>query len=105
MVPLRASTTKSESLPDDPTAFVPSRPWNLPSITTWDDSRNQNHPTDSAEEAEFQGSIALNRPLVGSLDGSGRLRIARRPLCAESRARSHKPATPATVSTESTAKQ
>jgi hypothetical protein len=24
----------------------------LPSITTWDDSRNQNHPTDSAEEAE-----------------------------------------------------
>src|SRR5664280_1677227 len=54
---------------------------------------------------EFQGSIALNRPLVGSLDGSGRLRIARRPLCAESRARSHKPATPATVSTESTAKQ
>src|ERR1035438_223785 len=51
MVPLRASTTKSESLPDDPTAFVPSRPWNLPSITTWDDSRNQNHPTDSAEEA------------------------------------------------------
>src|ERR1039457_1942971 len=32
MVPLRASTTKSESLPDDPTAFVPSRPWNLPSI-------------------------------------------------------------------------
>src|ERR1039458_4322367 len=53
MVPLRASTTKSESLPDDPTAFVPSRPWNLPSITTWDDSRNQNHPTDSAEEALF----------------------------------------------------
>src|ERR1035441_8424239 len=53
MVPLRASTTKSESLPDDPTAFVPSRPWNLPSITTWDDSRNQNHPTDSAEEAVF----------------------------------------------------
>src|ERR1039458_2943945 len=53
MVPLRASTTKSESLPDDPTAFVPSRPWNLPSITTWDDSRNQNHPTDSAEESFF----------------------------------------------------
>jgi outer membrane protein assembly factor BamB len=25
----------------------------LPSITTWDDSRNQNHPTDSAEEAIF----------------------------------------------------
>jgi hypothetical protein len=54
---------------------------------------------------EFQGSIALNRPLVGSRDGSVRPRIARRPLCAESRARSHKPATPATVSTESTAKQ
>jgi len=53
----------------------------------------------------FQGSIALNRPLVGSLDGSVRPRIARRPLCAESRARSHKPATLATVSTESTAKQ
>src|ERR1035437_10861948 len=58
MVPLRASTTKSESLPDDPTAFVPSRPWNLPSITTWDDSRNQNHPTDSAEEALFIPSTA-----------------------------------------------
>jgi hypothetical protein len=54
---------------------------------------------------EFRGSIALNRALVGSLDGSVRPRIARRPLCAESRARSHKPATPATVSTESTAKQ
>jgi Transposase DDE domain/Domain of unknown function (DUF4372) len=54
---------------------------------------------------KFQGSIALNRPLGGSLDGSVRPRIARRPLCAESRARSHKPATPATVSTESTAIQ
>src|ERR1022692_4378428 len=54
---------------------------------------------------EFQGSIALNRPLVGSLDGSVPPRIARRPLCAESRARLHKPASPATVSTESTAKQ
>src|ERR1039458_7149985 len=52
---------------------------------------------------EFQGSIALNRPLVGSLDGSVPPRIARRPLCAESRARLHKPASPATVSTESTA--
>src|SRR5674476_831626 len=51
MAPLRASTTKSEWLPDDPTAFVPSRLWKLPFITTWDDSRNQNHPTDSAEEA------------------------------------------------------
>ena len=54
---------------------------------------------------EFQGSIELNRPLVGSLDGSVPPRIARRPLCAESRARLHKPASPATVSTESTAKQ
>jgi hypothetical protein len=54
---------------------------------------------------EFQGSIALNRPLVGSLDGSVRPRIARRPLCAESRVRSHKPATQATVSDESVAEQ
>jgi hypothetical protein len=54
---------------------------------------------------EFRGLIALNRPLVGSLDGSVQPRIAPRPLCAESRARLHKPATPATVSTESTAKQ
>jgi hypothetical protein len=53
MAPLRASTTKSEWLPDDPTAFVPTRQWKLPSITTWDDCRNQNRPTDSAEEAEF----------------------------------------------------
>ena len=59
MVPLRASTTKSESLPDDPTAFVPSRPWNLPSIATWDDSRNQNHPTDSAEEAFILTAMAM----------------------------------------------
>jgi predicted helicase len=28
----------------------------LPFITTWDDSRNQNHPTDSAEEATNPGS-------------------------------------------------
>src|ERR1017187_2547159 len=53
MAPLRASTTKSEQLPDDPTGFVPSTLWKLPSITTWDDSRNQNHPTDSAEEAHL----------------------------------------------------
>jgi hypothetical protein len=51
MAPLRVSTTKSEWLPDDPTAFVPTRLWKLPFITTWDDSRNQNRPTDSAEEA------------------------------------------------------
>src|SRR5674476_201763 len=53
MAPLRVSTTKSEWLPDDPMAFVPTRPWKSPFITTWDDSRNQNHPTDSAEEAQF----------------------------------------------------
>src|SRR5665647_1404766 len=52
MAPLRVSTTKSEWLPDDPTAFVPTRLWKLPFITTWDDSRNQNRPTDSAEEAK-----------------------------------------------------
>src|SRR5258708_34136818 len=56
MASLRASTTKSEGLPDDPTASVPTRRWKLPSITTWDDSRNQNHPTDSAEEVQFPSS-------------------------------------------------
>src|SRR5450759_278498 len=54
---------------------------------------------------KFQGSVALNRPLVGSLDGSVRPRIARRPLCAVSRVRPRRPASPATVSTESTGKQ
>jgi hypothetical protein len=54
---------------------------------------------------EFQGLVAPNRPLVGSLDAFARTRIVQRPLCAESRARSHKPATPATVSTELTARQ
>src|ERR1700694_1015433 len=50
MAPWRASTTKSEWLPDDPTAFAPSRLWKLLCITIWGDSRNQNLPTDSAEE-------------------------------------------------------
>src|ERR1019366_6723585 len=54
---------------------------------------------------EFRGSIALNRPLVGSLDGSVRPGIARRPRLAVSRVRPHRPASPATVSGESTAKQ
>lgn len=54
---------------------------------------------------EFQGSIALNRPLVGSLDGFVRPSIARRRLCAQSRVRSHRPASPATVSIESAATQ
>lgn len=53
----------------------------------------------------FRGSIALNRPLVGSLDAFARPRIVQRPPYAESRARLHKPATQATVSTESTAIQ
>jgi len=53
---------------------------------------------------EFQGSIALNRPLAGSLDGSVRPRIARRPRCAVSRVLPHRPASLATVSAESTAK-
>jgi len=54
---------------------------------------------------EFQGSIALNRPLVGSLDGSVRLRIARHPFCVESRERPHMPASLVTVLTESAARQ
>ena len=54
---------------------------------------------------EFRGSTALNRPLVGSLDGSVRPGIARRPRLAVSRVRPHRLASPATVSTESTAKQ
>jgi len=49
--PSKVSTTKSEWLPDDPTAFARTKLWKLPSITTWDASRNQNHPIDSAEEA------------------------------------------------------
>jgi hypothetical protein len=53
----------------------------------------------------FQESIALNPPLVGSLDGSVRPRIARRPRCAVPRVHLHRPASPATVSTESIAKQ
>jgi hypothetical protein len=28
---------------------LPTTLWKLPSITTWDDSQNQNPPTDSAE--------------------------------------------------------
>src|SRR5664280_1895022 len=57
MVPLRVSITKFEWLPDDPTAFVPSMQWKLPFITTWDDSQNQSHPTDSAEEAFFLSAM------------------------------------------------
>src|ERR1017187_4436216 len=52
MAPSRVSTTRFEWLPDDPTAFAPSRLWKSPSIPTWGDSRNQNPPIDSAEEGE-----------------------------------------------------
>jgi hypothetical protein len=52
----------------------------------------------------FQVSIALNRPLVGALDSSVRPRVARCPSCAVSRVHPHRPALPATVSTESTAR-
>jgi hypothetical protein len=54
---------------------------------------------------EFQELIALNRPLVGALDGSVRPCIARRLLCAESMVRSRRLASPATVSAESAARQ
>ena len=57
MVPLRVSITKFEWLPDDPTDFVPSMLWKLPFITTWDDSRNRNHPTDSAKEASKHSAV------------------------------------------------
>jgi hypothetical protein len=53
----------------------------------------------------FQGPIALNRLLVGSLDGSVRPHIARCPLCVEPRVRPHRPVPPATVPGESAAKQ
>jgi len=53
----------------------------------------------------FQGPIALNRLLVGSLDGSVRPHIARRPLCVEPRVRPHRPAPLATVSAESAARR
>ena len=47
---------------------------------------------------KFQGSIALNRPLVGSLVASVRPRIARRRRGVVSRVRPRRPASPATVS-------
>jgi hypothetical protein len=53
----------------------------------------------------FQGPIALNRLLVGSLDGSVRPHIARRPLCVEPRVRPHRPAPLATVPAESAARR
>ena len=51
---------------------------------------------------EFRGPIALNRPLVGSLNDSVRPRIAQRPRGAVSRLHLHRPASRTTVSTEST---
>src|SRR5579883_484637 len=55
--PSKASTTRFEWLPDDPTAFAPMRPWKSRCITTWDDCRSQNQPTDSAEEADFRQGL------------------------------------------------
>ena len=54
-----------------------------------------------SDAMEFQGSVGPNRPLVGALDFSVRLRIAPRPRCEESRVRPHKAASPATASVES----
>src|SRR5664280_2708054 len=68
MVPLRVSITKFEWLPDDPTAFVPSMLWKLPFITTWDDSQNQSHPTDSAEEAFYGEPGLAGTPCQGTAE-------------------------------------
>jgi len=54
---------------------------------------------------EFQGSVALNRSSVGAMVGSVGPRIARRPPCAESTVRPHRPALLATVSLVSTVRQ
>src|ERR1017187_4994163 len=46
-------------------AFAPSTPWKLPCIITWDGSRNQNLPTDSAEEAQNStGDFFSRSPVV-----------------------------------------
>jgi len=58
-----------------------------------------------SDAMEFQEPIALSRPLVGTLNGSGRQRIAQRPVCAKSRVRPYRPASPAIGPAESTAKQ
>jgi len=54
---------------------------------------------------EFRGSIALNRPLVGSLVGSVRPRIAQHPRFAVSRVHPHRLVSLATLSSESAARQ
>jgi hypothetical protein len=58
-----------------------------------------------SDAMEFQELIALNRPLVGAQDSSVRPCIARRLLCAESKARPRKLASPTIVSAESAARQ
>ena len=58
-----------------------------------------------SDAMEFQELIALNRPLMGALGDSVPPCIARRLLCAESMVRSRTLASPATVSTESAARQ
>jgi hypothetical protein len=54
---------------------------------------------------KFQGSIGSNRPWAGSLVDSVRPNIARRPLCAESRVRPRRAASPAAVFAELAAAQ
>ena len=58
-----------------------------------------------SDAMEFQELIALNRPLVGAQDSSVRPCIARRLLCAESKVRPRKLASPIIVSAESAARQ
>jgi len=57
-----------------------------------------------SDAMEFQGPIALNRPLVGAQDGSVRPCIARRLLCEESMVHPRRLASPVTVSAESVAR-
>jgi len=57
-----------------------------------------------SDAMEFQGPIALNRPLVGAQDGSVRPRIAQRLLCEESMVHPRRLASPVTVSAESVAR-
>jgi hypothetical protein len=54
---------------------------------------------------QFQGPIVPHRPLVGVLGGCAGRHIAPRPICAESRARLHRPVSPAVVSSGLAAKR
>src|ERR1039458_10220857 len=54
-------------------AFAPSTPWKLPCIITWDGSRNQNLPTDSAEEAKIEHWRSQAGSEAGQLDYSNLL--------------------------------